>query len=121
MNLYNHILCVRVLAFGAMACVGLLAQEASISQNDKPESQQNSVNLEWVASTSPDAFSYNVFRSRVSGGPYNQLNERARTETSYTDRYVIAGDTYCYVATAVDTSGNQSAYSNESCVEIAQP
>jgi fibronectin type 3 domain-containing protein len=119
---FNYFIsCVRVFAFGIMACVGLLGQNLQVLQDDKPKSQQNSVNLEWIASTSPDVFSYNIFRSQVSGGPYSQVNERVRTETTFTDNYVLAGDTYCYVATSVDTSGNQSPYSNESCVEMAQP
>jgi len=113
--------CAHVFAFGGMACVGLFGQDVTPLKDDKPNTQQNSVNLEWTASTSPDVFSYNIFRSQVSGGPYNQVNERVRTETTFTDHYVVAGDTYCYVATAVDTSGDQSAYSNESCVAIAQP
>jgi fibronectin type 3 domain-containing protein len=121
MKFISPVLCVRVFAFGIMASVKLFSQDVKLLQDDKPDSQQNSVNLEWTASTSQDVFSYNTFRSQVSGGPYTQLNERVRAETSFTDHYVIAGDTYCYVATAVDTSGNQSAYSNESCVAIAQP
>ena len=119
---FNNILkCLRVFVVSVTACASLYSQDRRVLQEDKPKSQQTSVDVAWIASTSADVFSYNIFRSEVSGGPYNQRNERVRTETSFTDHYVIAGDTYCYVATAVDTSGNQSAYSNESCITIAQP
>jgi fibronectin type 3 domain-containing protein len=35
------------------------------------------------------------------------------TQTAYTDTTVQAGQTYYYVTTAVDSSGNESTYSNE--------
>jgi hypothetical protein len=73
----------------------------------------HSVSLTWTASTSANIAGYNVYRSTTSGGPYTQLNASLLTTTSYTDNSVTAGQTYYYVATSVDTSNDQSAYSNQ--------
>ncbi|MGD0905956.1 MAG: immunoglobulin domain-containing protein [Candidatus Acidiferrales bacterium] len=72
----------------------------------------HSVTLSWTASTSAVS-GYNVYRSSVSGGPYTKLNSSLVTTTSYTDATVQAGQTYYYVVTSVDSSGNESAYSTE--------
>jgi hypothetical protein len=73
----------------------------------------HSVSLTWSASTSASIAGYNVYRSTTSGGPYTQLNTSLVTTTSYTDASVVAGQTYYYVTTAVNTSSEQSAYSNQ--------
>jgi fibronectin type 3 domain-containing protein len=64
-----------------------------------------------VASTSSNAAGYNVYRGAISGGPYTKVNSSLIVGTTYTDSLVQAGQSYYYVATAVDTSGNESAYS----------
>ena len=57
---------------------------------------------------------YYVYRSTTSGTGYTKLNpSSATTELSYTDTSVQGGTTYYYVATAVDSSGTESAYSDE--------
>jgi len=71
-----------------------------------------SVSLAWTASTSPNIAGYNVYRSTTSGGPYTQLNSSLVTTFPFIDSTVTAGQIYYYVATAVDTSNNQSAYSS---------
>lgn len=73
----------------------------------------HSVSLTWTASTSPSIAGYNIYRSTTNGGPYTQLNSSLVNTTSYTDTNVTAGQTYYYVTTAIDTSNNQSAYSNQ--------
>jgi len=47
----------------------------------------------------------------VQGGPYTKLDTSLITTESYIDTNVTAGQTYYYVVTEVDTSGNGSAYS----------
>jgi hypothetical protein len=47
------------------------------------------------------------------GGPYSKINSAVNTSTAYTDNTVTAGQTYYYVTTAVDGSGNESGYSNQ--------
>ena len=68
--------------------------------------------LNWVASTSSNLAGYNVYRSTTSGGTYTKLNSSLITGTTFTDGTCQAGQTYYYAATAVDTSGNESAYSS---------
>jgi hypothetical protein len=77
--------------------------------------------LNWVASTSSRVVGYNVYRGTTSGGPYTKVNSTPASGTRFTDRYVQAGQTYYYVTTSVDASGNESGYSNESTVTIPSP
>jgi len=72
----------------------------------------DSVALTWNASTSSVA-GYNAYRGNQSGGPYTKLNSSLVATTAYTDSSVQAGQTYFYVATAVNSSGAESVYSNE--------
>jgi Abnormal spindle-like microcephaly-assoc'd, ASPM-SPD-2-Hydin len=74
---------------------------------------QHSVALTWTASTSSNVVGYNIYRGNVSGGPYNKINAALNPSTSYTDSTVVSGQMYYYVVTAVDTSTNESSYSNE--------
>jgi hypothetical protein len=72
--------------------------------------------LTWTASTSPNV-TYNVYRG-TSPGSYTKLNSTSIGTTNYTDSTVQAGQTYYYVATAVDVSGNESAYSSPPATAI---
>jgi fibronectin type 3 domain-containing protein len=81
---------------------------------------QHSVSLGWTASTSTVA-GYNVYRGSQSGGPYVAVNSGLDASTSYTDTSVQAGQTYYYVVTAVDGSGNESVYSNQAQAVIPTP
>lgn len=78
------------------------------------------VSLSWTASSSQGVTGYNIYRGTTSGGPYTKLNSSPVVGTSYTDRTVQAGQTYYYVATAVDSS-SESAYSNEAQGVIPSP
>jgi len=73
---------------------------------------QHSVSLSWTASTST-VVGYNVYRGGTSGGPYTRINSALDSNTSYMDSSVQAGQTYYYVTTAVDSTGAESAYSNQ--------
>jgi hypothetical protein len=81
----------------------------------------HAVNLSWSASSSQDVAGYNVYRGSVSGGPYTEQNSSLDTQTAFTDANVQAGQTYYYVTTAVDSSGNESAYSNEVQASVPSP
>lgn len=74
----------------------------------------HSVNLSWVASTSTDVAGYNVYRAPYSTacGQFSMINQGLNSTTTFTDTTVTDGAAYCYAATAVDTSNNQSSYSN---------
>ncbi len=83
------------------------------------EATQHAVDLTWTASTS--AVGYNVYRSQVSGGSYTMINSSLVGTTAYTDSTVISGQTYYYVATAVDGSSEESGYSNQTQAVIPNP
>ena len=78
---------------------------------------QHTVSLTWVASTSTVS-GYNVYRSTTSGSGYVKINTSLVSGLTFTDSSVLSGTTYFYVATAVDSSGNESAFSNEASAVI---
>jgi hypothetical protein len=80
---------------------------------------QHTVDLSWSASSG--AVGYNVYRGTVSGGPYTMINSSLDSTTAYTDSTVVSGQTYYYVATAVDASSNESGYSNQATAVIPNP
>lgn len=75
------------------------------------------VSLGWSASTSP-VEGYNVYRG-TARGQYSKLNSALDPNTSYTDMTVASGTTYYYAATAVNSSGQESAFSAP--VQVAVP
>ncbi len=72
---------------------------------------QHSVALSW--SETSVVVGYNVYRGTASGGPYSKINSALDASPSYTDVTVLAGKTYYYVATAVDSGGTESVYSTQ--------
>ena len=76
------------------------------------------VSLTWDANSEADLAGYNVYRSTTSGSEYVQLNSSLAASASYTDSTATNGTLYHYVVTAVDTSVNESDYSN---ISSAQP
>jgi hypothetical protein len=56
---------------------------------------------------------YNLYRGTVSGGPYTKVNNSLIALLTFTDSTVQSGQTYFFVSTAVDGSGNESVFSNE--------
>jgi hypothetical protein len=81
----------------------------------------HNVALTWNASTSSNVVGYNVYRGTVSGGPYSRINSSLDASTSYTDNTVAAGTTYYYVVTAVDSSSDESGYSNQTTANVPTP
>jgi len=74
----------------------------------------HSVNLSWSASTSSNISGYNIYRAAYASacGSYSKINPLLNTGTLYTDSAVVDGSTYCYATTAVNTSNEESVYSN---------
>jgi fibronectin type 3 domain-containing protein len=64
---------------------------------------------------------YNVYRSSVLNGPYTKLNSPLVTSTTYVDTTVLANQTYYYVATSVDSAGDETLYSNQVSATIPTP
>jgi fibronectin type 3 domain-containing protein len=81
-------------------------------------SATHSVSVSWTPSTSSNVVGYNVYRSTTSGGYYSELNSAALTGTSYSDNTVSAAATYYYVATAINSSGEQSSYSSQATAVV---
>ncbi len=76
----------------------------------------HSVFLSW--NDSEVVAGYNVYRSVFTGGPYTRINTSLVANTTYVDITVQPLDTYYYVVTAVDGSGNESAFSNQTAAVI---
>src|SRR3984957_9527948 len=77
---------------------------------------QHTVVLSWNVSTS--ATGYNIYRSATSGTGYARVNSGPDGVLNYSDTSVQNGQTYYYVTTAVDASGQESGYSSEVSVLI---
>jgi hypothetical protein len=80
----------------------------------------HSVTLFWTPSSASVA-GYNIYRSSVSGGPYTRLNSSLGASMTYLDSTVLASQTYYYVATSVDSTNDESVYSNEVSFTIPTP
>jgi len=83
--------------------------------------QSHSVDLTWNASLSSDVVGYNIYRRTPSGSYGSAINGPLNVDTSYTDNTVAAGQTYFYVAKAVDGNGVESGPSNEIQTIIPSP
>jgi hypothetical protein len=77
----------------------------------------HTVSLNWNASTSTVS-GYNVYRSTTSGGGYVKVNASLVSGLSYTDASIQNSTTYFYVTTAVDSTGDESVFSNEASAVI---
>ena len=78
------------------------------------------VDLSWQPSTSTVA-GYNVYRGTVSGGPYTKVNSSLISGSAYVDSTVQPGQTYYYVATAVDSLNDESTYSTQASAVVPSP
>lgn len=74
---------------------------------------QHIVDLSWNASTTGSVTGYNVYRATSASGPFSKINPLLDTSLSYSDGSVQSGNTYYYATTAVDSSGQESSYSNQ--------
>jgi chitodextrinase len=104
----------------ATDAAGNLSSYSNVATATTTISISHSVTLTWVASTTPSV-SYNVYRSTTSGGPYTKINGSLIAGLSYVDNSVVAGQTYYYVATAVDNTSAESAYSTQVTAVIPTP
>ena len=76
-----------------------------------------SVSLSWIPSTS-EVSGYYVYRGTSSKGPYSRLNATPDASTSFVDAAVASGQTYYYVTTAVNSSGQESIGSNQAQAQV---
>ena len=69
------------------------------------------VSLDWNASASDDVVAYNLYYGTTSGNYTAKISFGNVTNVTISD--LTAGVTYYFAATAVDTNGNESGFSNE--------
>jgi fibronectin type 3 domain-containing protein len=100
-----------LLTFASSAQPGTTSETLTGTGTSAPT---HSVNLSWNASTSSSISGYNIYRAvfKTSCGSYAKINSVLNTSTLYTDNSVIDGTSYCYASTAVNTSNEESGYSN---------
>jgi hypothetical protein len=93
---------------------------AVISLSGTGESAQHQVDLNWQApSSSTDPIvGYNIYRAAAGSAAYQQLNSSVDAQTTYVDSTVQAGLTYDYIVESVDSSGVESAPSNEGVATV---
>lgn len=75
------------------------------------------VSLNWDDNTESDLYGYKVYRSTGESGPFHQAGSIARL-SYYEDRDVVDGMVYFYRVTAVDSSSNESGYSNQAYANL---
>jgi len=61
----------------------------------------------------PQAASYNIYRTTISGGPYLKIANTTSTYATWLDSSVVNGTTYYYVVRPLFTSGAEWCQSNE--------
>lgn len=76
------------------------------------------VSLDWDDNGEPDLAGYNVYRSVVPGILYEKINTGVVSDSEYTDTGAEGGQEYFYYVTAVDTSSNESSWSNEESATV---
>src|SRR5216683_3292698 len=78
-----------------------VAGSASTSSTSTPTTTaSHSVTLNWN-NRSSSTKGYHVYRSEMSGGPFNRINQGELEATTYKDTQVVGGAHYVYVVTAV--------------------
>lgn len=78
-----------------------------------------SATLHWRANTESDLAGYRMYYG-VQSRSYGPFIPVGKTVTSYTLNGLVAGKTYYFTLTAVDTSGNESGYSSEVLKTISE-
>ncbi len=104
-------------SFASNASNSSLLQSLAGSGTPAP---QHSVALSWNTSPSTTVVGYNVYRGVTAGGPYSRIN-LMNLDNTYTDGSVQGGQTYFYVTTAVDATGKESTYSNQTQANVPTP
>lgn len=77
------------------------------------------VKLGWNLSNNPSIKYYGIYRATHPDSVLKLLSQVTHPENQYIDRDVVTGNYYCYAATAIDQSGNESAFSNRIDTTIA--
>lgn len=101
-----------VLALSSLAGCGKLR---SLLKPNEPENP-HSVTIQWTPGKTPVA-GYNVYRESQFSGPI-KLTTRIVSGTQFTDKNVVAGQTYSYSVSSVDFRGLESPPSEKITVTV---
>jgi hypothetical protein len=77
------------------------------------ESGTDRITLHWHPSNISNLLGYNIYRDTTSGGPYELVNSKVITDTTYADTTMPRGKTCYYVYTILDNNFKESSYSSE--------
>ena len=97
---------------------GRAAEELLVGRlllNVVAEAEGTGIRVSWDFVPEDDVFRYRLYRREQSEPDYETIGFVWFNENSYLDQVVTKWVTYCYAVVAIDTSGNESGYSNEDC------
>jgi len=99
------------------------AQNSAVTVNLQAAGVPAGVHLATLSwnSGGPSAVGYFIYRGTTSGGPYTRINTMPDVNTTYPDSAVVAGQSYYWVVTAVNSNNVESSYSNEVSATIPTP
>ncbi|QNI30424.1 hypothetical protein H7849_14770 [Alloacidobacterium dinghuense] len=114
--------CVRIPCVGCLILLvsGCGTRPSSITVSAS-HAVRHKVDLAWEApASSPiEVVDYHVYRAPAGTSTYQLLNASVVTETVYLDSTVQSGFSYDYMVNSVDSSGVESAPSNQ--VDVTVP
>ncbi|HEX8814298.1 MAG TPA: choice-of-anchor D domain-containing protein [Terriglobales bacterium] len=100
-------------ASGTLSFTSNATNSSGASLSGTGVAASHTVSLNWNPSSSQGVDGYNIYRGTQSGGPYSKINASLNAGTNYVDSTVSNGQTYYYVTTAVNSSDQESGYSNQ--------
>jgi fibronectin type 3 domain-containing protein len=80
-----------------------------------PGNPKGSINVTWVQSVTPGVTQNRIYRRSNSGSYSATPTAQVNATTSYLDRNLTTGATYCYVVTAVSAGGESAQSTPEAC------
>jgi hypothetical protein len=93
--------------------LGVLSSVPSAPLALGAEPDESTSHLTWQANAEGDLAGYHVYRSNTSGSGYAQLTVTPVSSPMYDDSTAIPGTFHYYVVTAVDSSSNESEFSED--------
>lgn len=95
----------------AFATVAVMPPQAPSVPSVSPLPEGKALNVMWQSAGNA-VDTYGIYRGTNPAGPYTRVSSRVHS-LSYIDTGLINGVPYFYVITAIDATGNESAYSGE--------
>lgn len=107
---------IPVVILSVLLGLGFYFYPAQRQQPAEP-SKPHKVTLSWEKV--PQVVSYNIYRRPYRSETYSKLG--SSPVNSYEDPAAMAGETYCYQITSVDSKGRESARSRDLYVTVPRP